>query len=331
MISRLQLWRYRLPLQAPLSLGVETLDVREGLLLEWHGQSPASIVWSEIAPLPGFSRSTLASCEQQILDLLNLAAHWRESLQQEPLDCAEEVRFGIEAGLFQMQQNLSFAGPVASCRLWRHDQTLPELGAANCLKIKVGAKDFATDHARIKTALSALSPGSTLRIDANRCWNLEAGRALAQGLDIRAIDYVEEPLPAGSDYALWWQEIGLPFALDETLRDCSEASLAALLRLPGLKALVIKPMLLGLKRSLQLISAAHEWQKGIVLSAAYESNLTLDFYAALADHLKLAGPHGLDTFDAFTAALIQPIHSQPQHAHKPVMAREQLQCLGSWS
>ena len=58
------LYRYQLPLTQPLTFHDQTITQREGLLLHW-GSS-----WSEIAPLPGFSRETLAEAEQEAIAFL---------------------------------------------------------------------------------------------------------------------------------------------------------------------------------------------------------------------------------------------------------------------
>ena len=59
------LYRYQLPLTHPLTFHNQTIEQREGLLLHW-GSS-----WSEIAPLPGFSRETLAEAEQETIAFLS--------------------------------------------------------------------------------------------------------------------------------------------------------------------------------------------------------------------------------------------------------------------
>ena len=53
------LYRYQLPLSQPIQFHEQQLTVREGLLLKW-GSS-----WGEIAPLPGFSRETLAEAQAE--------------------------------------------------------------------------------------------------------------------------------------------------------------------------------------------------------------------------------------------------------------------------
>ena len=60
----INLYRYQLPFTQPLKFHGHTIQQREGLLLHW-GSS-----WSEIAPLPGFSRETLEEAQQETIAFL---------------------------------------------------------------------------------------------------------------------------------------------------------------------------------------------------------------------------------------------------------------------
>lgn len=100
------------------------------------------------------------------------------------------------------------------------------------------------------------------------------------------------------------------------------------LDLPGLQALVVKPMLLGLARTQALLAAARTRGLKVVLSASYESNLSLDFYARLAAFWELDGPHGLDTFRLFGQALLQPLQEAQDPSdpiHRPILGRDGLE------
>lgn len=332
-LEGLTLWRYRVPLRQPLSLGQFTLSHREGLLLEWQG-GDQRIIWSEVSPLPGFSTRTLDHCIKQIQELLQRSGTLEQRLDPNLLDRAElcpEVRFGLESGRLQGSTPLSPARDLPRCRLLRPDADLDTLPQGPCIKLKVGRASVGADEQRIGHVTKGLRGDQRLRLDANRSWTLEQARTLSSSMNARRVEFIEEPLLPGSDYGAWFSATGLPFAWDETLRETSPETIKTRLDTPGLAALVIKPMLTGLMRSQAWVRAARRRGLVVVLSAAYESNLTLDFYARLADHWGLTGPQGLDTFDPFTHALIEPIRSQPEHAHRPVLGRKDLHCLGSWT
>lgn len=62
------LYRYSLPLTQPLTFHEKTIHNREGLLVHWAG------IWSEIAPLPGFSKESLDEAEAETLAYLQAAS-----------------------------------------------------------------------------------------------------------------------------------------------------------------------------------------------------------------------------------------------------------------
>lgn len=305
-----------------------TLTRREGLLLEWC-RPRADSLWSEISPLPGFSRATLARCHQQVRQILEQDGPLADRLLHLPTGTAPEVCFGLEAGRLQWRGQLPPANPVHRCRLIRHDDALDIAAdtASPCFKLKVGRDTLATDIGRIRRVTARLTEGQWLRLDANRSWTLEQAEALCGAIDRRRIQFIEEPLPAGSDYLSWWSRTGIPFAWDETLRETTAPDL----RTPGLGALVVKPMLTGLNRADMLVQQARQQGISVVLSASYESNLTLDFHARLVHYWNLQGPQGLDTFGIFARALLTPILSQPEQAGLPITQQSELEYLGCWT
>ncbi|MCG5499433.1 o-succinylbenzoate synthase [Ectothiorhodospira lacustris] len=324
----MRLWRFSLPLRQPLPMPGHRLTQREGLLLEWC-RPRADSLWSEISPLPGFSQATLDQCLQQIRQILDRGGAPVDRFRHLPTTTAPEVRFGLEAGLLQWTQHLPPAASVPRCCLIRHDDALDLADDPEplCFKLKVGRDALATDIDRIQHVAAQLAEGQWLRLDANRSWNLEQAETLCQAIDRQRIQFIEEPLRAGSDYRQWWPHTGIPFAWDETLREGKTPDLWT----PGLGALVIKPMLTGLNRSSILVHQARRRGIPAILSAAYESNLSLDLYARLVHHWDIRGPQGLDTFGIFARALLMPILSQPEHHALPITPQAELEYLGCWT
>jgi o-succinylbenzoate synthase len=324
-VTRLDLWHYRVPLNEPLRLGRRTIDERTGLLLEWR-QAGERIVWSEIAPLPEFSRESLQDCIGQCRgffanpvfdDVDGLLAAVSDTL-------APALRFGLESGCLQLSQPLPSPAPIRSCRLLDAEAPVDsEAAAANCAKLKVGRGDLGTDLARIRRVLAAAGPNVRLRLDANRSWSREQVATLCAAIDPRRVEYLEEPLRSGLSYAGWTDRTDIPFAWDESLRQDSPPDLDT----PGLGALVLKPMLTGLARTRDLVEQARLRGVRAVLSGAYESNLSLDLHARLAALWGLEGPHGLDTFRPFSMALLQPLRYLEDPVRRPVMGRDGLQHL----
>jgi o-succinylbenzoate synthase len=326
-LTRLDLWGYRVPLLRPLRLSGQTIEDRTGLLLEWH-QANGHVTWSEIAPLPGFSRESLQECitqcrgffaERSFRDLDELQGELSDAL-------APAVRFGLESGCLQLSHSMPSPAPASSCRLLGpNDPINPEtLAGTVCIKLKVGREDPDVDFDRIQRTLDTMAPNARLRLDANRSWSFEQATALCAALDARRIEYLEEPLRPGLSYAGWSDRISIPFAWDETLREEPAVDLDT----PGLGALVLKPMLTGLTRTRDLVDRARARGIGAVLSAAYESNLSLDFYARLAVLWDLEGPHGFDTFRPFSMALLQPLRHVQDPVERRILGRNQLEFLG---
>lgn len=330
MIAGLRLWQYRIPLRRPLQLPGVILHDREGLLLEWEVQDGSSL-WSETSPLPGFSSHSLESCQRQWETLLAAPGSLRERLQESTAGLAPEVRFGIEAGLLQIDTRLPPARALPTCRLLPRDSEPAGGARAPCIKLKLGIGPVEQDIARVRQACALLEPQGRLRLDANQGWTLDKARMLAAQVDPGRIEFIEEPLPPGSDYSGWMADTGLPLAFDESLRMLPPEGISRLLETPGLAALVLKPMLLGLEETTRLVGQCRARDIRPVLSAAYESNISLDLYARLADAWGFTGPQGLDTFDSFTASLIQPLASQPAHGHLPVLDRSAMRMLGYWT
>ena len=80
------------------------------------------------------------------------------------------------------------------------------------LKVKLGTDD---DLGRIE-AVRAGAPDSTIIVDANEGWSVEAYQALAPALVRLGVALVEQPLPAGDDEALRHIDRPLPVCADES-------------------------------------------------------------------------------------------------------------------
>lgn len=276
------LYRYTIPLAKPLVLASAdrqlTLTHREGLLLRWrHRQG-----FSECAPLPLFSNETLTDCE------LALSQYFYHGT--EPAESLISARFAIEMGHFSLPQTKQ---PVALAGFAQSQQRV--------IKIKCGAHAFQEDLNHIA---QLVKQGKRLRIDCNQRWSLQELQQCYR-LFKPAIDYFEEPLARQHwpDY----QQLSLPFALDEQLRQQQLPSYAY-----KANTWVIKPMLTGLANTLTLAEHAKAQGINLVLSSAHESSVSIEFYHNLARHLGLSTPQGLDTLSLLTQA-IQPswLSTQP--------------------
>ena len=322
-LRSVELSRYRVKLLP----GTAPVTERHGALLFWHGDDDRSAV-SEMAPLPGFSVESLDDCITACRSLFAAGADAAGHLLQRAQAGADEAlatlppaaRFALEAGWMELSQPPHAVPLVDSCRLMGAEQSQLDGPIGSCVKVKVGRASLTADTDRLAGILERLPDSTRLRLDANRSWTLEQAASLCAALPAHRIEYIEEPLLAGSSYTDWTSRILIPFAWDESLRERPELDV----RTPGLGAVVLKPMLSGLNRTRAWIEAAERAGVAAVLSAAFESNISLDFYARLIADWKPSSVPGLDTFGAWPEALIRPLQSQPGHEAKPVRPREHL-------
>lgn len=321
-IDAAHVYRYTLPLTAPLSGGAAPSSERRGLVLELVGETGAT-GWGEAAPLPGFSRE---SVETAAAALVRLAGQWEgtraPSLGSMPSALAAappSVQFAGESALLSLRA--ATEGQTVPGRLGGRDtvtlnalltsdtEALPS--AARRLvsqgyrtpKLKVGRASVDEDLRRVHVLAEVLGAEGHIRLDANRAWPVEAATAFAEGLGPVPLEYIEEPLADPSRLPAFAEATGLPVAIDETTREHAPEALPTL---GPVAAVVLKPTLLGgLSTLRQWVDAARAQDATPVLTAAYESGLGLRTIAALTAALTDA-PAGLSTYDRLAADLLAP-------------------------
>ena len=336
-LSAVETLPYRLPLTEAVLWNGESREVREGLLLRVEDED-GRVGWGDAAPLPGFSRESVAKAEGAILMLGDaLIGRTFEAVDLLPggavmaaLDQAgpsPSARFALDLALADLAaQDLGRTLPqalhpdpevvlplnglvmgtgdaaVASAR------QLAEAGYV-AVKLKVGRRPVDDDVATVRAVRSALPSSVALRLDANRAWSWDEALEFAASVTDVRIDYVEEPLAAPERMPELWHDTGLPLALDETIQ---EPGGRAAIR-GWAEAVVLKPTLLGgVARSLEVAEAARSAGVRTVWSAAFESGVGLRGIAALAAATG-SEPAGLDTHRWLAADVVASLpFRQPQ-------------------
>lgn len=275
-------FQYALPLTEPIRLGRHVMRERVGVLLELDGR------WAEAAPLPHFSTEKLADTVSALKRLPDLRpesladSSSRQSLPslQFALDCLQEEHQDCAVPI-----NALLQGDVRNVT----EQAI-QLASSDCraVKAKVGRLEWTEEVSMILEVRKRLRPDQRLRLDANRAWDFATAIKFAESLRDVEIEYIEEPLQRPEELEKFTAETGMPFALDETLRD--GVSSAAF---PSASALVVKPMLLGGREEIQRLAA---WQKPLVFSACYESGVGIGRIAQWAARYSPDTPIGLDTY-----------------------------------
>jgi O-succinylbenzoate synthase len=248
--QNLKVYRYSLPLQT------RNWQVREGLIVQ------SDIGFGEIAPLPGFSRETLADAHAELLAILRTSAP----------PTLPSVRFGLA----------SAKKPLRSVRL-----PLCSLGPQSgfpAIKLKLGYLSLPDAIALVKQHL-----GTPLRLDCNRSWTLDQALDFASHFEPTDFAYLEEPVRHFSDLIRFSQLTHFPLALDESIH-------SDWTQLPSLRAIVVKPTVVGaippIPPHLDLIlSSSYESGLGLlhIAQLAQEHRLSqpigLDTYRTLQDDI----------------------------------------------
>jgi o-succinylbenzoate synthase len=326
------LYRYRLPLRYPLPLVNRSVEWREGTIVRLQDDRRHEGT-GEISPLPGFSRETLddtLSQSIQIIDEIGKVA-WPDSMAEDIFSSElsrridalyYSVSFGLSSALLQLLArqkgtNLHrYVDPVAPDRvpvnalLRGSDEEI--LGRATTLnaegylaaKLKVGSRTVADDVAFVHRGRESLSSGVSLRLDANRRWNVDQASDFMKqtaGLDL---EYIEEPINNLRLLPEFCAATNAVVALDESVAEYFATGMQKKF-VPG--AIVVKPTMIGSwGRCLKLRDWARENRVRITVSSSFESSLGLQSVAALAAVISGDTPSGLDTAGWFQQDLLTP-------------------------
>lgn len=230
----------------PVNLYSYQFKTRKGLILQ------LDTGFGEIAPLPGFSKETFDEAMEETLRWIHKGI--------EPT--SPSVRWGIECA----------KRPLNSVHL-----PLCALGPKEgftTVKLKLGHLSVTQAVAFVKKYIGQFS----LRLDCNRAWTLSQALKFASHFKRDDFAYLEEPVQSVEELIEFSKQTAFPIALDESIH-CDWS------KIPSLKAIVVKPMLIGHVPPVPP-------HLDLILSSSYESPLGLLHIANRAANLL---PLGLDT------------------------------------
>lgn len=330
-ITHFEAFQFTLPLRWPLRAKDHILHERTGLIIEL-GNSHGDVALGEISPLPGFSSEDLIQARDQLRRLRkavmgssfpdNLGTlsggfdRWPGGNPQAP-----SVRFGFESAVLGLVA-AARGKLLAECLSEKPLRTISINGLLSgspediqsratalvqkgyqAFKLKVGRHTVTQDIAIVRQVRNIIGDGKVLRLDANRAWEIDMAVAFAEGLDDIQIDYIEEPVKSLALLRRLASEprMSLPLAMDESLVELTPTDLRALTRI---RAVVLKPTLLGLENTFVFARCARSLGMTPVISASFESGVGLGILAhmAAAIHNKDVAA-GLDTLDWFARDL----------------------------
>lgn len=298
-----QVYRWQLPMDAGVVLREQRLKTRDGLLVQLRDGGREG--WGEIAPLPGFSRESLADAERAALDWVNA---WLAG-DSPAWPSAPSAAFGLSCALAELHDELPVAGNYRAAPLCTGDpdeliDALAVMPGEKVAKVKVGLYEAVRDGMVVNLLLEAV-PELHLRLDANRAWTPLKAQQFAKYVNPahrQRIAFLEEPCKTREDSRAFARDTGIAIAWDESLREDDFTFMAE----EGVSAVVIKPTLSGsLEKVREQVETAHALGLTAVISSSLESSLGLTQLARIAAWLTPATTPGLDTLNLMQAQLLR--------------------------
>lgn len=301
-----KLYRYRLPMDSGVILREEKLLEREGFIVEL--QEDGKVGRGEVAPLIGFS---LESVEEAGVQLQEQLALWTRGETIDFDNLHPSVAFGMSAAEYELRDLIPEEGNYFSAPLCSGDpdgllEKLQALPGKKVAKIKVGLYEVIRDGLTVSFFLETI-PDLSLRLDANRAWNLDKAKKFASKISPslrQRIAYIEEPCKAPSDSITFAIDTGIAVGWDETLQQSLRDPDFRLENLTGVKAIIIKPTVIGsVQRCHYLVEKAKKLGIQPVISSALESSFGLCQLARLSRWWLPDEVPGLDTLNLYQQQL----------------------------
>ena len=332
-------YHYQLPFRAAFTLTGVAQTHRKGVIVT-IGDEPGNCGVGEIAPLPGLHRESLEDIYRHLgaLEGLSLSVNdpevqtwqqWSDIIIDKIGWYSATVRFGIESAVVDW-----FAKKNGQQAAAIFNENYRELISINglinlmdadwevalerlisegyrAIKVKVGRSDVTKEAEQVKHIINQLPDDVLLRLDVNRHWTLEDAYRFTKFIDADKIEYVEEPLQDLHKLSEFYRRCGLPLAMDEALQ---VVPLAQIAEIPGIKALILKPSVLGgLRKTLTWAAFAEAIGCYSVLSSSVESGVGLAMLAHLAAAIEDKDiPAGLDTYRLLADDVLTPPFSTCQ-------------------
>ena len=240
------------------------------------------------------------------------------------------IQFGLEQAFLSLKRNNKFeifpseftkGEKVISINglVWMGDKTFMKnqikeklKTGFSCIKMKIGAIDFDTEIALLKSIRKEFSSKEIeLRVDANGAFSTKNALEKLQILSELEIHSIEQPIKQGQvqEMASLCAKTPLPIALDEELIGVfSSEEKKQLLATIKPQFIILKPSLVG------GFAGTKEWIKfaelnniGWWITSALESNIGLNAIAQFTHTLQSKLPQGLGTGSLFTNNFTSPL------------------------
>lgn len=296
------------------------------LLKIWDSANPETFGIGEAALFPGLSKEDTPVYEYKLIETIaNVALGRQTDLTNFP-----SIQFGLEQAILDFsnggygiyypsqftegKSDITINGLVWMGRL---DEMLKRIedkidAGFHCLKLKIGAINFADELAMISGIRSRFSSDKLeLRVDANGGFNMDNVIPALQHLSRYNIHSIEQPIKAGTPdlMAFLCQISPIPIALDEELIGINTtADKIRLLNEIKPAYIILKPALCGgFSGAEEWINLAKERHIGWWVTSALESNVGLSALAQWVATLHVDMPQGLGTGQLFDNNFSSPL------------------------
>lgn len=160
----------------------------------------------------------------------------------------------------------------------------------SCLKIKIGRDSVEKENYFIRELLNN-DPGIMLRLDGNHMLSVKQLESLLEGIELKRIEYIEEPFEDMSSWESFLYKNEVSLALDEEVQSFINNDRP----LPtNTSAFIVKPTLVfGLFETLKLFKRYTSIKK--IISSSFEDEYTLNTLIHMASLAPYKTHHGLGT------------------------------------
>ncbi|RAP31616.1 o-succinylbenzoate synthase [Candidatus Marinamargulisbacteria bacterium SCGC AG-343-D04] len=282
---------YTIPFKKPFYIGHECVQEKSGIFVCIQDEGGLGI--GDISPLPGLSLETLTDVERECQRCSSITLpSVSDDIKEMEIPLFSElpsVQFGIESALYSLLDRSSFT--IKMNNLLMQGDVFRGEDSTMHVKYKVG-RDCDQELLHILTLIDRC-PSIQFRFDTNGLMNLDKSCDFFSKIPSSYIDYVEDPCDNPDDFDIFHQRTGLSFALDYRPNVSSYTRYSA-----GLKALIIKPTIVGSMRSIKALQA--DFKKcSLVFSSSFETAVGINAIARLSFYFNPDGVHGLSTCSYF--------------------------------
>jgi len=328
--------RISIPFRVAWHTPAGLLENRDSVIVEIEADSGV-VGYSEIAPLSGFSKETLAEATEQVGDILNriqsnsipdsLAdskSYLSDILKQHTT--APSARFAVETAIGDVVSQHNSVPLSAWIGSTSHKEIpvnavipsgMTDIESAvkaaiddgyKTIKLKVSAETVQDDINRIKQIRKLLTGDCRIRLDANRSFTPEEATRFADSIGSEKIEYIEEPFDLGDTDHLeqFASHSDIRIAADEGLMNSELRK--RLIESDSVDVIILKPTLLGsLTECTDIASVAIDRCKTIVVTSCLESGIGVAACAHLASAVTDGRTAcGLDTIRYLSKSVVEP-------------------------